>query len=106
MIVTLRGLRIVDWAMATKAAPWVELALLVPWLIGSGHTPAQAEGWLARHPAWEATDPEVLDLFASKNAWKWSAKAQQGTAGWMRDLADWTGRWSAYRRKEVLRQRS
>ncbi|TWG28255.1 phosphotransferase family enzyme [Micromonospora palomenae] len=29
LIVTPRGLRIVDWAWATKAAPWVELALLV-----------------------------------------------------------------------------
>ncbi|WP_309244176.1 hypothetical protein [Micromonospora parastrephiae] len=43
MIVTPLGLRIVDWAWATKAAAWVELALLVPWLIGSGHSAEQAE---------------------------------------------------------------
>ncbi|WP_336298054.1 transposase [Micromonospora sp. LH3U1] len=43
LIVTPLGLRIVDWAWATKAAAWVELALLVPWLIGSGHTAEQAE---------------------------------------------------------------
>ena len=43
LIVTPRGLRIVDWAMATKAAPWVEPAMLTQWLIGAGHTPEQAE---------------------------------------------------------------
>jgi hypothetical protein len=51
LIVTRAGVRVVDWAMAAKAAPWVELALLAPWLIGSGHTAEQAEAWLARHPA-------------------------------------------------------
>lgn len=80
LIVTPRGLRIVDWAMATKAAPWIELALLTQWLISSGHTPAQAEEWLARHPSW-----------ATRYAAKWSAKAQQSAAAW-------TGRWSTYQR--------
>ncbi|GAA4609656.1 hypothetical protein BJY16_007436 [Actinoplanes octamycinicus] len=98
LIVTSRGLRIVDWAMATKAAPWVELAMLVPWLIGSGHTPQQAETWLAQHPAWSTVEPLVLDDFATKNAEKWASKSSQANAGWMRDLADWTGRWSTYRR--------
>ncbi len=43
LIVTTHGLRIVDWARATKAAPWVELALLVQWLNGSDHSAGQAE---------------------------------------------------------------
>jgi aminoglycoside phosphotransferase (APT) family kinase protein len=49
LIATPGGLRIVDWAMATKAAP--EPAMPVPWLIGNGNTPAQAESWLARFPS-------------------------------------------------------
>lgn len=97
LIVTRQGLRIVDWAFAAKAAPWVELALLAQWLIGSGHTPQQAEEWLARHPAWSVIDPETLDEFASRNAAKWSNKAGQGTVRWMHDLALWTGQWSVYR---------
>jgi aminoglycoside phosphotransferase (APT) family kinase protein len=45
-IVTQRDLRIVDWAMATKAAPWVEVASLTSWLIGGGHTPPRPRnGW-------------------------------------------------------------
>jgi hypothetical protein len=97
LIVTAAGLRIVDWAWATKGAPWVELALLVQWLIGSGHTPEQAEAWLAQFPAWTGTDREVLDHFASTNAAKWSAKARQSTTGWVHDLAAWTGDWTAHR---------
>jgi hypothetical protein len=98
LIATTRGLRIVDWAYATKAAPWVELALLVQWLIGSGHTPEQAEEWLAQFPAWTATGRESLDEFASRNASKWSAKSRQSTEGWVHDLAAWTGVWTAHRR--------
>jgi hypothetical protein len=99
LIVTPRGLRIVDWAMAAKAAPWVELAMLTPWLISAGHTPEQAEQWLARQPAWKLTDPEILDYFATKNAQKWASKSAGSTAAWMHDLAAWTSRWAAYRRR-------
>jgi hypothetical protein len=102
LIVTPSGLRIVDWAFTTKAAAWVELALLVQWLIGSGHTPEQAEEWLARFPAWHEINAEVLDEFASRNAAKWSAKAEQTTVRWMRDVAGWNGRWSTYRRRKAL----
>ena len=97
LIVTAHGLNVVDWAFATKAAPWVELAMLVQWLIGSGHTAAQAEQWVQRYPAWQATDRDILDDFASRNASKWSLKTQHSAAGWMRDLATWNGQWWTYR---------
>jgi hypothetical protein len=105
LIVTVGGLRIVDWAMAAKAAPWLELAMLVPWLIGSGHTPEQAEQWVARFPVWRATDAAVVADFASKNAAKWLRKAQENPVVWVRDLADWTGRWSAYQRGKASAER-
>ncbi|MDG4783211.1 phosphotransferase [Micromonospora sp. WMMD961] len=97
LIVTTSGMRVVDWAYATRAAPWVELALLVQWLIGSGHTPEQAEDWLAQFPAWAEADPEVLDDFASRNASKWAMKSRQGGEGWVHDLAAWTCEWAAHR---------
>ncbi|GAA2712078.1 phosphotransferase [Micromonospora olivasterospora] len=97
LIVTQAALRIVDWAWATKAASWVELALLVQWLIGSGHTPEQAERWLAQFPAWDAVGREVLDDFAAKNAAKWLAKSRQSTEAWVHDLAAWAGEWAAHR---------
>jgi hypothetical protein len=97
LIVTPDGLRIVDWAFATKAAPWVELAVLAQWLIGSGHTPEQAEAWLSRHPMWGATDPAALDDFAGRSAGRWQDKAEKSAASWVRDLAAWTGRWAIHR---------
>ena len=97
LIVTPGGLRVVDWAMATKAAPWVELAMLTPWLISAGHTPEQAEQWLARHPAWGPTDPEVLDHFAAKNAEKWASKSAHATAPWIHRLADSMSQWAQHR---------
>ncbi|MGQ5259891.1 hypothetical protein ACTWLT_03945 [Micromonospora sp. ZYX-F-536] len=48
LIVTPLGVQIVEWAWATKAAAWVELALLVQWLIGGGHGAEQAEEWLTQ----------------------------------------------------------
>lgn len=97
LIVTSGGLRIVDWAYATKAAPWVELALLVQWLIGSGHTPRQAEDWLTQFPAWSTADTEALDHFAMRNAAKWSTKAQATSESRVHDLAAWTGQWAQLR---------
>jgi hypothetical protein len=97
LIVTSSGLRIVDWAFATKAAPWVELAMLSPWLIGSGHTPGQAEDWLAQFPAWGAASTEARDHFATRNAAKWSAKAQASPEPWVHDLAAWTSQWAQLR---------
>ncbi|NYH45887.1 hypothetical protein HNR22_005614 [Micromonospora jinlongensis] len=97
LIVTPLGLRIVDWAWATKAAAWVELALLVPWLIGSGHSAEQAEQWLTQLPAWTATDRQVLDDFASRNATKWDAKSRQSSEAWVHDLATWTCEWADHR---------
>ncbi|MGX6606164.1 phosphotransferase [Micromonosporaceae bacterium Da 78-11] len=94
LIVTSGGLRIVDWAYATKAALWVELALLAPWLIGSGHTAQQADDWLAQFPTWGAAGTDVLNYFATTNAAKWSAKAQATSEPWVHDLATWTGRWA------------
>ncbi len=97
LIVTADGLRIVDWAYATKAAAWVELALLVQWLIGSGHTPEQAEQWLAQFPAWTTADRDVLNDFASGNAAKWASKSRKAPQRWVHDLATWTGEWAAHR---------
>ncbi|WP_410814865.1 hypothetical protein [Micromonospora sp. 067-2] len=91
LIVTPLGLRIVDWAWATKAAAWVELALLVQWLIGSGHSAEQAEESITQLPAWTATDRQVLDHFASKNATKWAVKSRQSAELWVHDLALRTG---------------
>lgn len=97
LIVTPLGLRIVDWAWATKAAAWVELAVLIPWLTGSGHSAEQAEKWIAQRPAWTATDRLVLDDFASRNATKWATQSRRSTETRVHDLAMWTSEWADHR---------
>ncbi|WP_433536387.1 phosphotransferase [Micromonospora sp. CA-249363] len=97
LIRTATGMRVVDWAWTTEAAAWVELALLVQWLIGSGHSPAQAEEWLAQFPAWASVGHDTLDAFAAMNAAKWEVKAEQSKDGWVHDLAAWTGEWAQHR---------
>lgn len=47
ILVSGEGVIAVDWAFACRAAPWVEAAMLTPRLIEAGHTPAQAERFMA-----------------------------------------------------------
>lgn len=47
MLVGNEGVLALDWAFACRAAPWVEAAMLTPRLIEAGHTPAQAEQFMA-----------------------------------------------------------
>ncbi|MFI5492516.1 phosphotransferase [Actinoplanes sp. NPDC051859] len=99
LIITPNGLRLIDWAFATKGAPWVELAMLAQWLIGSGHTAEQAERWLSGSPTWRTASPAVLDHFAAANAAKWSHKAGNNAASWVQDLAEWNRKWAAFRQR-------
>ncbi|TDD39981.1 hypothetical protein E1287_02050 [Actinomadura sp. KC06] len=42
---------LVDWAFAARGAAWAELGLLIPWLLKSGHTPAEAADWATQFPS-------------------------------------------------------
>lgn len=55
---------VVDWTFAGRGAAFLEMALLIPWLLKAGHTPAEAERWTSRFPAWTTTAPATIDLFA------------------------------------------
>lgn len=57
------AVRVVDWAFVARSAAFVELALLMPWLLKAGH-PRQAEAWMARFPSWANADPAHIDLWA------------------------------------------
>jgi aminoglycoside phosphotransferase (APT) family kinase protein len=55
----------VDWAFACAGAPWIDAALLVPRLIEAGHTPASAERFVARLPAWRNAPAAVVTALAA-----------------------------------------
>lgn len=52
VIVDQHRARLVDWAWATRGAAWLDAGYWVIWLIAEGgHTPASAEQWATRIPA-------------------------------------------------------
>lgn len=58
------GVYLVDWALTSRGAAWVDAALLIPGLIRAGHSPARAEAWARTHPDWDAAPAAALDLLA------------------------------------------
>ncbi|QKW20211.1 hypothetical protein HUT16_15055 [Kitasatospora sp. NA04385] len=66
-----RQARLVDWAWATRGAPWLDAAYWALWLIAFGHGPASAEGWASRVPGWQAASAAGVDAFAVANARMW-----------------------------------
>lgn len=89
---------VVDWAFTSRGAAWVELGLLIPWLLKAGHSPAEAAEWVAQFPAWAAADPADVDLFSEAFAERWSRHSAGNPAGWVAEHAALTRRWVDYRR--------
>ncbi|WP_394426438.1 aminoglycoside phosphotransferase [Streptomyces sp. SGAir0957] len=88
----------VDWAWATRAAPWLDPALACIWLIATGEqTPAQAEQWAARMPAWHTAPRDALNAFAQANARLWTEIAEENPGPWSASLRDAAGRYAAFR---------
>ncbi|MBC6458438.1 phosphotransferase [Actinomadura sp. HBU206391] len=89
---------VVDWAFTSRGAAWVEMGLLIPWLLKAGHTPAEAARWVAQFPSWTAADPAAKDLFADAFAERWSRRRDVNAAAWVAEHAALTRQWADYRR--------
>ena len=65
--------RLIDWAWARRAAPWVDAAFMVVRLISAGHSPVEAEAWAAQTPAWRAMPEDAGTSFAVEvlGVWEW-----------------------------------
>ncbi|WP_067455286.1 phosphotransferase [Actinomadura macra] len=88
---------LVDWAFVGRGAAFLELALLVPWLLKAGHTPAEAEAWLSRFPVWTNTDQATIDLFSRVFADKWKLNLAANDADWAREHAEAARQWADHR---------
>jgi aminoglycoside phosphotransferase (APT) family kinase protein len=64
VIVTNGEVRLLDWAMACPGPAWADSALMIPRLIATGHTLAQAEQVARQVPAYADADPRHLAIFA------------------------------------------
>ncbi|WP_083597969.1 phosphotransferase [Actinomadura madurae] len=90
-------IHVVDWTFAGRGAAFLEMALLVPWLLKAGHTPADAERWVSRFPAWTAADPAAIDLFSRVFADKWQLNLNATDAGWAVEHAAAAREWANHR---------
>lgn len=88
---------VVDWAFVTRGAPWLELMLLIPWLLKAGHRPRAVEEWVAQFPAWTETEPTDIDMFTTGFARQWRTASQRRQDAWIARHADLTARWADYR---------
>ncbi|WP_173390608.1 phosphotransferase [Actinomadura litoris] len=90
---------VVDWAFVSRGAAWVELGLLIPWLLKAGHSPNEAEAWVSQFPSWEQTAAADIDTFAAAFAMQWRKASQMREDPWVHLHADLTGRWDDHRRQ-------
>ncbi|WP_165486316.1 phosphotransferase [Frankia sp. Cppng1_Ct_nod] len=51
---------VIDWALASHAAPWVDAALLAPRLIAAGHTSHATHVLLESLPVWQYAPWETI----------------------------------------------
>ncbi|MEU7163160.1 aminoglycoside phosphotransferase [Streptomyces morookaense] len=89
---------LVDWAWATRGAPWLDAGYWIIWLMAAGgHTPESAEAWAARVPAWPAAPRHAIDTFAHANANMWEEIAGDEPDHWTARMLDAARAWSSHR---------
>lgn len=93
------GAVLVDWGWAVRGPAWLDPALAVVRLIATGgQTPAAAQAWAMRVPAWREASDRVLTDFAEAEARWWQDVAGRGAQPWARALADAARAWADHRK--------
>jgi hypothetical protein len=94
----------VDWAWATRGAPWLDAGYWVIWLMAAGkHTAEQAEKWAQWVPAWETATPKALEAFALANSRMWQEIGGEDPDFWTSRLVQASQEWSEYRQSLTKR---
>ncbi|WP_327418334.1 phosphotransferase family protein [Streptomyces sp. NBC_01233] len=88
---------VVDWALATRGAAWIDPACWVVWLVYAGHSAPEAERWAAKVHAWSAAPGGALDVFASVLARYWQNIADNHPNTMTYRLRDAAAAWAAHR---------
>ncbi|MDI3385456.1 aminoglycoside phosphotransferase [Streptomyces sp. B-S-A8] len=88
---------LVDWAWATRAAPWLDAAYWVLWLVADGHSPEAAERWAAHIPAFRTAPSVGVNAFASANEQLWSGIAADDPDPWTQRVHAAAKQWTAHR---------
>jgi len=89
---------LVDWALATRGAAFIDLACLVPRMIAAGHSSNEAEAWASKHTTWQDANPTAIDVFARAIALLWRQLADNDReATWRRPMVEAAATWSRHR---------
>lgn len=88
---------LVDWAFVSRGQAWVELGLLIPWLLKAGHSPREADAWVSQFASWADARPSHIDLFSKVFAERWRTHGETSSAAWVAEHAALTKQWAAYR---------
>lgn len=89
---------VVDWAFTSRGAAWIELGLLIPWLLKAGHSPVAADKWLSQFPSWVDAGPTAIDLFSRAFAETWRRRSVADPhVPWKAELAELASQWAGYR---------
>ncbi|MFC4911743.1 phosphotransferase [Actinomadura gamaensis] len=97
LIITGDRVHVVDWAFVSRGAAWVELAQLVPWLLGAGHTPQAADEWLAQFPSWLEAPATAIDLHAQLHRKLWEGRLALRPEPWMPPYVNAVRQWATHR---------
>ncbi|WP_105971972.1 phosphotransferase family protein [Streptomyces geranii] len=89
---------LVDWAWATRGAPWLDAGYWVVWLIAEGgQSPESAEQWASRIPAFREAPEAGLDAFAAANESVWAEIADESPNSWTHSVHTAAKSWGAHR---------
>ncbi|MFC4050223.1 phosphotransferase [Actinomadura syzygii] len=88
---------VVDWAFVSRGQAWIELGLLIPWLLKAGHSPREAGEWVSQFDSWNDAEPSHVDLFSEIFAEKWRGHSETNSAAWVAEHAALTKQWATYR---------
>ncbi|WP_250001529.1 phosphotransferase [Actinoplanes sp. M2I2] len=92
------SIKVVDWSMPCRGAAWIDTALMVVRLIRAGHSPAQAEAWADRIPAWSTAPSGAVDAFATGiAALSLERHQQRPSAAHLGPLATAAASWARHR---------
>ncbi|MGN5392406.1 phosphotransferase family protein [Streptomyces sp. JL7001] len=97
ILITGDGVRVVDWAWASRGAAWIDAALWAVWLVRSGHSPEQAHQWAARIPAYATAPPAALAAFADATVSVWEQITDGDAEPWTLDMLAAARTWQASR---------
>lgn len=91
------GVRLIDWAWASRGAAFIDAAFMVIRLIGAGHTPRTAESWACQVPAWRAARAEAVTAFAASVLGLWEHKTRTAPMPHSAGLTAVARQWARHR---------